>query len=103
MSMNPIQISSIPVAPPPPALPKSPDAVGGNEPSFKSLMLDSIQHVNSMQQQADVAVKQLMTGEDVDPAVVLTTIQKADMSFRMMTQIRNKLVQALQEIKEIRV
>ena len=44
-----------------------------------------------------------MTGEDVDPALVLTTIQKADMSFRMMMQIRNKLVQAYQEIKEIRI
>ena len=101
--MNPVQIPSIPIAPPPPALPKVSDPAGGNEASFKSLLLDGIQQVNSMQQQADVAVKQLMTGEDVDPAVVLTTIQKADMSFRMMTQIRNKLVQAFQEIKEIRI
>ena len=60
--------------------------------SFKDMLLDGIQQVNSMQQQADVAVQQLMTGDDVDPAVVLTTIQKADMSFRMMMQIRNKLV-----------
>jgi len=44
-----------------------------------------------------------MTGEEVDPAVVLTTIQKADMSFRMMTQIRNKLVAAYQEVKEMRI
>ena len=45
----------------------------------------------------------LVTGQDVDPAVVLTSIQKADMAFRMMMQMRNKLVQAYQEIKEMRI
>ena len=76
---------------------------GTQETSFKDLLLDGIQEVNSMQQQADLAVQQLMTGEDVDPAAVLTAVQKADMSFRMMMQMRNKLVQAYQEIKEMRI
>jgi flagellar hook-basal body complex protein FliE len=44
-----------------------------------------------------------MTGEDVNPAEVLTAVQKADMAFRMMMQIRNKLVQAYDEVKSIRV
>ena len=56
-----------------------------------------------MQQDADHAVEQLFTGGDVDPAEVLTAVQKADMSFRLMMQIRNKLVQAYQEIQDIRV
>ncbi len=101
--MNPVQLPAIPIAPPPPQLPQLPETGTGNEASFKNLLLDGIQQVNSMQQQADVAVQQLMTGDDVDPAVVLTTIQKADMSFRMMMQIRNKLVQAYQEVKEMRI
>jgi flagellar hook-basal body complex protein FliE len=101
--MNPIQGPAIPAVPLPPALPKMDALAGPDQASFKSLLLDSIQQVNSMQQQADTAVQQLMTGEEVDPAIVLTTIQKADMSFRMMTQIRNKLVAAFQEIKEMRI
>jgi flagellar hook-basal body complex protein FliE len=101
--MNPVQLPSIPIAPPPPNLPQLSETGTGNEASFKNLLLDGIQQVNTMQQQADVAVQQLMTGDDVDPAVVLTTIQKADMSFRMMMQIRNKLVQAYQEVKEMRI
>ena len=44
-----------------------------------------------------------MTGGDVNAAEVLTAVQKADLSFRMMTQIRNKLVEAYQEVKEIRI
>ncbi len=70
---------------------------------FKNLFLDSINQVNQMQQEADKAVESLMTGGDANPAKVLTAIQKADMSFRMLQQIRNKVVQAYQEIKEIRI
>lgn len=78
--------------------PQSPDA-----PAFKDFLLDSIDQVNAMQHDADRAVEQLATGGDVNPAEVLTAVQKADLSFRMMMQIRNKLVQAYQEIKEIRI
>ena len=72
-------------------------------PSFKEFLLDSIDHVNAMQNDADKAVEQLATGGDVNAAEVLTAVQKADLSFRMMMQIRNKLVQAFQEIKDIRI
>src|SRR5262245_48492245 len=71
--------------------------------SFKNFLLDSLDRVNSLQQDADLAVQQLMTGGDANPAEVLTAVQKADLSFRMMMQVRNKLMQAFQEIKEIRI
>ena len=70
---------------------------------FASLMLESIDHVNSMQQEADKAVELLATGGDVQTAEVLTSMQKADMTFRLMLQIRNKLMQAYQEINQIRI
>lgn len=73
------------------------------QPSFKDFMLEALDHVNSMQQQADVAVEQLMTGGEVNSAEVLTAVQKADLSFRMMMQVRNKLLQAYQEVKDIRI
>jgi flagellar hook-basal body complex protein FliE len=72
-------------------------------PSFKEFMLDALDHVNSMQHDANHAVEQLATGEEVNAAEVLTAVQKADLSFRMMMQVRNKLIQAYQEIKEIRI
>ena len=72
-------------------------------PSFKDVLLDSIKEVNSMQTQADKAVENLATGGDVNPTEVLTAVQKADLAFRMMMQIRNKLVAAYDEIKSIRV
>ena len=80
---------------------KAQSAAGGA--SFKDYLLSSIQEVNSMQQAADQAVEQLATGGDANPAEVLTAVQKADMAFRMMMQIRNKIVQAYQEVQNIRV
>jgi flagellar hook-basal body complex protein FliE len=92
-----------------PALPPAPTGVGSSgasaEPpgAFKDLLLQSIDQVNTMQMDANTAVESLMTGGDVNPAEVLTTVQKADLAFRMMLQIRNKLVQAYQEVKDVRV
>ena len=70
---------------------------------FKNFLLDSIGQVNSMQQDADRAVEKLVTGGDVNPAEVLTAVQKADIAFRLMMQVRNKMVQAYKEIESIRV
>jgi flagellar hook-basal body complex protein FliE len=70
---------------------------------FKNILLEALNQVNTMQSQANEAVQQLVTGGDVNPAEVLTTLQKADISFRMMLQIRNKLVQAYQEVNNIRI
>ncbi len=103
--MNSISALRIPT---PPAAPTAPNGAGigsvaqPNE-QFKNFLLDSIDQVNSMQVDANSAVQNLMTGGDVNPAEVLTTVQKADLAFRMMLQIRNKLVQSYQEVKDIRV
>jgi flagellar hook-basal body complex protein FliE len=72
-------------------------------PSFKDALLDSIGQVNSMQQEANQAIEGLATGGANNPAEVLTAVQKADLAFKMMMQVRNKLVAAYQEIKDIRV
>lgn len=74
-----------------------------DQPSFKDFMLQSLDQVNEMQQQADQSVEKLFTGGDITPAEVLTAVQKADMSFRLMMQVRNKLMQAYQEIRDVRI
>lgn len=98
------RISSL-VPPPIPALPGATSA-GASESSgssFQDLLLDSIDQVNSMQQDADRAVETIATGGDITPAEVLTAVQKADMAFRVMMQMRTKLLQAFQEVQNLRV
>jgi flagellar hook-basal body complex protein FliE len=88
-----------------PALPAMPafggEAAGG--PSFKDMLTDSIQQVNTMQLEADQAVETMFSGGDVNPAEVLTAVQKADLAFRLTMQMRNKLMEVYQEIKDIRI
>jgi flagellar hook-basal body complex protein FliE len=80
-------------------------ALGGQAPgpSFKDVLLDSIQQVNTMQLEADHAVETMFSGGDINPAEVLTAVQKADLAFRLTMQMRNKLMEVYQEIKDIRI
>src|SRR3954452_15592612 len=86
------------------AMPAAPSMDGAkNGPSFKDVLVDSIQQVNTMQLQADKAVESMFTGGDVNPAEVLTAVQKADLAFRLTMQMRNKLMEVYQEIKDIKI
>lgn len=99
------RISGLPLSTPP-SFASSPGVApgsGADKPAFKNFLLESLEQVNNMQADADKAVETLMTGGDVNPAEVLTAVQKADLTFKMMTQIRNKLVSAYQEIKDVRI
>ncbi len=96
--VNPLAASSILQLP---ALAK-PAADAGGE-SFKDCLINSIQEVNSMQHAADQAVEKLASGGDVEPAEVLHAVQKANIAFQMMMQMRNKIVQAYQDIQNVRV
>jgi flagellar hook-basal body complex protein FliE len=70
---------------------------------FASLLTDGIGRVNSLQLDSQDLVEQLLSGGDVNQAEVFTSVQKADMSFRLLVQIRNKLMQAYEELNSIRV
>lgn len=94
-------IAGQPIAPPAPPAPVG--KAGGDNASFKDLLLGSIDQVNAMQQDADKAVENLFTGGDSNPAEVFIAVQKADVAFRMMMQLRNKMVEAYTEVKNIRV
>jgi flagellar hook-basal body complex protein FliE len=85
----------------PPVMPAISGQAGG--PSFKDVLVDSIQQVNTMQLDADKAVETLFTGGEINPAEVLTAVQKADLAFRLTMQMRNKLMEVYQEIKDIRI
>ena len=85
------------------ATPITGQSASAGGPSFKDVLVDSIQQVNTMQLEADQAVETMFTGGDVNPAEVLTAVQKADLAFRLTMQMRNKLMEVYQEIKDIKI
>ena len=72
-------------------------------PDFKQHLMDNIQQVNNLQQEADVAIEDLVAGRRDDMESVLMAKQKADVAFQMLLQVRNKLMDAYEEVKQIRV
>ena len=72
-------------------------------PDFKQHLLDNINQVNKLQQDAEVAIEDLVAGNRDDMDSVLMAKQKADIAFQMLLQVRNKLMDAYEEVKQIRV
>jgi flagellar hook-basal body complex protein FliE len=82
--------------------PKAPGAEAGG-PSFKDVLMKNIEQVNQLQQDAERAIEDLATGQRNDLDGVLIAKQKADMAFQLLLQVRNKMVDAYEEIKQMRV
>ena len=72
-------------------------------PGFGEVLKDAITTTNELQKQSDQEIQKLMTGESQDLHTTLIAVQKADLSFQMMMQVRNKIVQAYQEIMRMQV
>ncbi len=70
---------------------------------FKSILLDSLNEVNRLQKEADVGVQRLLTGETNNVAEVLAAANKAGIAFDLLMEVRNKLTEAYDEIKQMRV
>jgi len=99
---NPIQMQNVrPIDPSiqgPASVPKA-----GEGSDFKSLLMESIQEVNQLQSQADEARINLATGKTENVAEVFTAVKKAELAFQTLMQIRNKLMDAYEEIRQMRV
>lgn len=65
--------------------------------------MDSLKDVNKLQQEATTAIEDLSTGKRNDVEGVLLATQKADMAFKMLLSVRNKVQAAVEEIKQLRV
>lgn len=79
--------------------------VGGEAkgPSFGKLLENSISQVQSLQKDADKAIESLATGGPTTLHDTMLALQKADLSFRLMMQVRNKIVEAYHEVLRMSV
>ena len=72
-------------------------------PSFADALKQELNEVNRLQQEARVAIEDLQAGRRNDIEGVMLATQKADTAFRMLVSVRNKVHQAYDEIKQMRV
>jgi len=92
--------SSPGIAPQHPSL-TPPSALQG--PGFKDVLLKNLEEVNAMQKDAQFAIEDLAAGKRGDVDGVMIAKQKADIAFQMLVQVRNTLMDAYDEVKQIRV
>jgi flagellar hook-basal body complex protein FliE len=71
--------------------------------SFADTLKGSIQEVNNLQINADRAIQELGTGETRNIHETMILLEKADVSFRLMMEVRNKLMDAYREIMRTQV
>src|SRR3954471_168141 len=76
---------------------------GGGGANFSEMLKNSIDEVSRMQQDASKAVEDLASGKTEDVTKVMTAMEKSDMAFKTLLSIRNKLMEAYEEIKGISI
>lgn len=72
-------------------------------PNFKEVLQDQIAQVNALQKDAKEAVEDLVAKRRTDVEAVMLANQKADTAFQMLLQVRNKVMDAYDEVKQLRV
>jgi flagellar hook-basal body complex protein FliE len=93
------QIRSISQTTRPPGVGAGPGAVGGIDNGFAKLLKQGIDGVNNTQTKAaDLATKFERGVPGVELPQVMLEMQKANVSFRALTEVRNKFIDAYREI-----
>lgn len=73
------------------------------EKPFLDTLKESINQTNSLQLQADQAAADLATGKTQDLHQTMIAIEKADVSFQLMMQVRNKILSAYEEMTRMQI
>ncbi|MGE0616302.1 MAG: flagellar hook-basal body complex protein FliE [Bacteriovoracia bacterium] len=78
-------------------------AKGGMTDGFAQMLQRTLENVNSTQVQADSAMKELIAGRTKNVHETMLAVEKAEMSLKLMMQVRNKVLDAYREIMRMQV
>jgi len=68
---------------------------------FGSVLKNAISSVDQMNSNAGAQVSNILKSGDGDMSSVMIAVEKADVSFQLMMQVRNKIVSAYQDIEKM--
>jgi flagellar hook-basal body complex protein FliE len=99
---------TLPTSIPPIASPLAPSAIRpAGEPSsgtgFQDVFASAMGQVESMGQDASASVQRFLSGDGEDLHTTVLATQRAELSFEMFQQVRNKVVSAYQEIMKMQM
>jgi len=70
---------------------------------FGKMLLEALREVDKKEKETEEAFLSLAKGEDIDPAEVAMKISSADASLKLLLRIRNKALEAYQEIMRMQI
>lgn len=71
--------------------------------SFADTLKGAINTVDKLQKDADVKMQELVTGKSQNIHETMIAAEKADIALKLMVQVRNKIIDAYQEIMRMQV
>ncbi len=84
-----------------PNVPNGGSERAGSTATFGDAFTSAIKQIDKLQADADTQVTNLLDGKEQDVHGTMIAVQKADISFQLMMQVRNKIVNAYQEISRM--
>ena len=75
----------------------------GSGKSFGDFLAESISKVNGMQQESNMAMQKLASGDSQNLHETLLAVERADIAFRQMNQVRMKVIDAYKEIMKMQI
>jgi flagellar hook-basal body complex protein FliE len=73
----------------------------GQEESFGEILMDSINHVNKLQKEANQAIEEMIAGKGRGIHETMIAMEKAGVSFQLMMEVRNKIIAAYQKAMQM--
>lgn len=71
--------------------------------NFSEVISDAINDVNDKQIKADNNIESLIKGDDITMHEVMISMQESQLSMQLLIEVRNKMVEAYQEINKIQL
>ena len=76
-------------------------SAAGSQPDFRDLLSSAVDDIQQMEGQAETKVNGVLEGNGSDVHSALIAVEKADLTFQLMMQVRNKIVSAYEEISRM--
>jgi len=76
-------------------------ASASSEPGFRDVLHSAVDDIQELEAQAETKVAGVLGGNGSDVHSALIAVEKADLSFQLMMQVRNKIISAYEEISRM--
>jgi flagellar hook-basal body complex protein FliE len=81
----------------------APPSAAGTSGQFQDILASTINSMEGLNRDASTAVQQFLTGQNEELHTTILATQKAQLAFELGLQVRNKVVDAYQEVMKMAI